>query len=232
VSSYGVTIENSAQAEFKRKWASKEERRKRNLVSDKLVKPDPSKPRNKPCACGSGLKYKMCCEKNSKEQVTATVEDTKPDTEMQAAVPPTSSGSSSRRNKSTKRQASAEVKVAAEVAPEQVALDSAKEERARKAKKASKQKLLETLAMSDAQRRSGVVAVVKAKDEVEAGNKRSRGGRRARAAREEAADKQALLQQGGESTKKRKTVDVAAALRAKKAPAAGAIASVSAPAWD
>ncbi|WP_415005773.1 SEC-C metal-binding domain-containing protein [Aestuariivirga sp.] len=32
-------------------------------MSKKLHQPDPSKFRNKPCSCGSGIKYKLCCEK-------------------------------------------------------------------------------------------------------------------------------------------------------------------------
>mmetsp|Transcript_19438 Transcript_19438/g.24762 ORF Transcript_19438/g.24762 Transcript_19438/m.24762 type:complete len:480 (+) Transcript_19438:119-1558(+) len=55
---------------FENKWKQTELKRKKNLISNKLQEPDPSKPRNKPCSCGSGIKYKLCCEK--KESKTET----------------------------------------------------------------------------------------------------------------------------------------------------------------
>ena len=52
---------------FAEKTRRKELRRKRNLVSTKFDAPDPTKIRNKPCACGSGIKFKLCCEKKGKK---------------------------------------------------------------------------------------------------------------------------------------------------------------------
>jgi len=47
---------------FKDSTTRKQQLEKRHLLSTKLEAPDPEAVRNKPCACGSGVKFKMCCE--------------------------------------------------------------------------------------------------------------------------------------------------------------------------
>ncbi len=58
---------------FAEKARRKELRRKRNLISNKFDAPDPTKMRNKPCSCGSGIKYKLCCEKKAKSKAAKVV---------------------------------------------------------------------------------------------------------------------------------------------------------------
>jgi hypothetical protein len=72
----GVAIPDSerpASVKFLKDAKRKEVLRSRNLISTKLNQPDPLAIRNKPCPCGSGKKYKVCCEGGDVK--TASVEE-------------------------------------------------------------------------------------------------------------------------------------------------------------
>ena len=82
----GAKASSKTTRSFAEAYRIKEEKRRRNLISTKLHAPDPTKPRNKPCPCGSGLKFKACCEKESSGSAPALKPVNEPDGDVRRVL--------------------------------------------------------------------------------------------------------------------------------------------------